>query len=100
MLTVLLAFIAAGVGAAPSPQAPSKGSGGSGVPKSSGSSGGIGGLISDIGFGFVTSGNPVPNGPAPKGCSTFEILIGELSRFCEACYSSFRAYPTDETFVF
>lgn len=36
-----------------------------------------GGLGSIPNFGK----NDVPNGPAPKGCSKFEILVGSLTQF-------------------
>jgi hypothetical protein len=44
------------------------------APFSSGS--GLGGVIGGIAQSIVGSTNPVANGPAPKGCSAYEIIVG------------------------
>jgi hypothetical protein len=48
-----------------------------GTPKG-GASGGLGGLVSGIAKGVMSSAagkDGVAHGPAPKGCSAFEILV-------------------------
>jgi hypothetical protein len=37
---------------------------------------GVGGLVSGIAQSVMTSTGAVPFGPAPKGCSAYEILVG------------------------
>jgi hypothetical protein len=49
-----------------------------GPPKSSGS--GLGGLIGGIAQSVVGGTSNVPFGPAPKGCSEYEVLVGEFSK--------------------
>ena len=44
------------------------------APFSSGS--GLGGLVGGIAQSVVTGTSAVPMGPAPKGCSAYEILVG------------------------
>ena len=48
--------------------------GGGKAPFSSGS--GLGGVIGGIAQSIVGSTSPVPNGPAPKGCPVYEIIVG------------------------
>jgi hypothetical protein len=61
----IILAVATAITATPTPQ----------VPQSSG--GGLGSIIGGIGQAVVKGMGNVTYGPAPKGCSKYEILVGE-----------------------
>jgi hypothetical protein len=65
-----VAFAIVGALAAPNPQAAGS------------SSGGLGGLIGGLAQSVVTSSSGVAMGPAPKGCSKYEIIVGAYQKLC------------------
>lgn len=72
MLNTILVIFAAVICTSAAPQ---QGPKQQGLPKSS-SSGGLGGLIGNIGLEVVKGSTGVALGPAPKGCSKYEIIVG------------------------
>jgi hypothetical protein len=57
---------------------------------------GFGGLIGNLAKGIVTSSNGVALGPAPKGCSKYEIIVGMYLGPSQIVYSPSTARGTAE----
>jgi hypothetical protein len=88
--TIILSALAI-VGINAQGEAPKAGPPGGGAPKggapkggapkggAKGGSGGNSGIMSML--GSIYGENGVPFGPAPKGCSTYEVIIGSFSQY-------------------
>jgi hypothetical protein len=86
MKTIIILSALAIIGINAQGEAPKAGPPGGGAPKggapkggAKGGSGGNSGIMSML--GSIYGENGVPFGPAPKGCATYEVIIGSFSHY-------------------